>query len=193
MPVKHSSSAAAALISNLVSLRQAIHRIEAKVDASESGALAFSYTLIADTHQLRIPVAAAPRRVDGLWRHTCFEAFIGMKGSTAYYEFNFSPSSEWAAYRFRAYRDGGPLEDVALAPNISVEQAADRLALAATVRLDRLPVIEPGATLRIGLSAVIEATDGSLSYWALKHPAVKPDFHHFDSFTLELALAAESA
>ena len=33
---------------------------------------------------------------------------------------------------------------------------------------------------RIGLSAVIETTDGALSYWALAHPAEKPDFHHPD-------------
>jgi hypothetical protein len=116
-----------------------------------------------------------------------------MKGSLSYYEFNFSPSSEWAAYRFGAYRDGEPLDDEALAPNISVEQAADRLRLRATVRLDHLPVIQLGATLRIGLTAVIEATDGSLSYWALKHPSDKPDFHHPASFALELALAAVSA
>jgi hypothetical protein len=193
MPVTRSSSAAAVLISNAASPRQVIHGIDAKVDASESGALAFSYTLIADIHQLLIPVAAAPKHVDGLWQHTCFETFIGMQGSPVYYEFNFSPSSEWAAYRFRAYRDGGSLDTEALAPSISVEHAADRLRLAATIRLDRLAVIQPGATLRIGLAAVIEATDGSLSYWALKHPSDKPDFHHPDSFALELALAAESA
>ena len=193
MLVTRSGSAAGVLISNDGSLHQAILGIEASVDASESAALAFSYILIADIHQLRIPVAGAPKHVDGLWRHTCFETFLGMKGSTAYYEFNFSPSSEWAVYRFRAYRDGEPLDDAAFSPNISVEQAADRLRLAATIRLDHLPVIQPGATLRIGLAAVIEATDGSLSYWALKHPVDKPDFHHADSFTLELALAAESA
>jgi hypothetical protein len=177
----------------LASPHQVIHGIETSVDASESAALAFSYTIIGDIHRLLIPVAAAPKHVDGLWRHTCFEAFIGMKGSPVYYEFNFSPSSEWAAYRFRAYRDGEPVDDDALAPDISFEHAADRLRLAATIGLDRLSVIQPGATLRIGLAAVIEATDGSLSYWALKHPSDKPDFHHSDSFTLELALAAESA
>jgi hypothetical protein len=47
--------------------------------------------------------------------------------------------------------------------------------------------------LRVGLSAVIEANDGTLSYWALKHPAAKPDFHHPDSFVLELAFASQSA
>ena len=29
--------------------------------------------------------------VDGLWRHTCFEAFVGIPGAEPYYEFNFSP------------------------------------------------------------------------------------------------------
>lgn len=193
MPVTRSTSVSAVLISNAGSPAPVIGGIEAKVDGNESGALAFSYTLIADTHQLLIPVATAPKHVDGLWRHTCFETFLGMKGSAAYYELNFSPSSEWAAYRFRAYRDGALIDDDALAPNISVEQTANRLTLVATIRLDRLSLIQPGTTLRIGLAAVIEATDGSLSYWALKHPAQKPDFHHADSFTLELALAAESA
>jgi len=193
MPVTRSISAAAVLISNTASPHQFIQRIEAKVDGSQSGALAFSYTLIADMNQLLIPVAAAARRADDLWRHTCFEAFIGMKDGGAYYEFNFSPSRQWAAYRFRAYRDGGPLNAEAVAPDIFVEQAADRLRLAATVRLDRLLVIQPGTSLRIGLAAVIEAADGSLSYWALNHPADKPDFHHPDSFALELALPGERA
>ncbi len=39
---------------------------------------------------------------------------------------------------------------------------------------------------KVGLSAVIEAIDGTFSYWALAHPSDKPDFHHPDSFVLEL-------
>ncbi len=127
MPVTRSSSAAAALILGPASHRQPIHGIEAKVNNSESHALALSYTLIADINQFIIPPVATSRRIDGLWQHTCFEAFIGMKDGPAYYEFNFSPSSEWAAYQFRAYRDGWPLDDDAFAPKISVEQVADRL------------------------------------------------------------------
>ena len=34
--------------------------------------------------------------------------------------------------------------------------------------------------------AVIEDKARVLSYWALKHPAEKPDFHHADSFVVEL-------
>ena len=40
--------------------------------------------------------------------------------------------------------------------------------------------------LKLGLSAVIEGADGGLSYWALRHPPGKPDFHHPEAFVLEL-------
>ena len=39
---------------------------------------------------------------------------------------------------------------------------------------------------QIGLSAVLEEKDGTKSYWALRHPPGKPDFHHPDCFALEL-------
>jgi len=188
MPLTRSTFASAVLISHAESPDPVICGINAKVDGSESGALTVSYTLIADVHQLLVPVSAAPRRIDGLWRHTCFEMFLGMQDGPTYYEFNFAPSREWAAYRFRAYRDGGPIENEVVAPSISVEQLTDRLTLTATIRIDRLPLIQPGQTLHIGLSAVIEAADGSLSYWALKHPSERPDFHHPSSFAMELDL-----
>ena len=35
-------------------------------------------------------------------------------------------------------------------------------------------------------AAVVEETDGRLSYWALTHPAERPDFHHRDGFVLPL-------
>ena len=167
--------------------------IQSSVGYVEQNLLRITYLVKGDIRTLKIPEKCSSHRVDRLWEHTCFEAFIGMKDGGAYYEFNFSPSRQWAAYRFRAYRDGGPLNAEAVAPDIFVEQAADRLRLAATVRLDRLLVIQPGTSLRIGLAAVIEAADGSLSYWALNHPADKPDFHHPDSFALELALPGERA
>jgi hypothetical protein len=142
---------------------------------------------------VRIPSPAIPGRVDGLWQHTCFEAFVGFKDRPAYYEFNFSPSREWAAYAFRGYRDGGPLQDEALAPVISVQESREVLELNAVVQLGRLPLIQPGIIIKLGLSAVIEDSDGKLFYWALKHPAEKPDFHHAGSFALEFALPSESA
>jgi hypothetical protein len=95
-------------------------------------------------------------------------------------ELNFSPSSEWAAYRFTGYRDGMvPAHDLA-APRIDV--SADGQALELQVLVD-LPADAVGP---LALSAVIEETGGPLSYWALGHGPGKPDFHHWRSFAVEL-------
>lgn len=62
------------------------------------------------------------------------------------------------------------------------------LVLDATIDLNSLTRIVRGGTLRLGLSSVIEDDQGMLSYWALKHPPGKPDFHHPSSFAIELEL-----
>jgi len=144
--------------------------------------LSIHYRLAADQAHLAIPDTATPQRVEGLWRHTCFEAFVMGADAPAYREFNFSPSGAWQAYGFHAYRQGGELED-ATAPRI--ERATEAgLDLRVILPAQNLP---SGPRLRLGLSAVIEALDGSLSYWALRHPPGRPDFHHSDCFALELA------
>jgi len=109
-----------------------------------------------------------------------------VKDKPAYYEFNFSPSGEWAAYLFGHYRDGAPLMEEALAPRITVCRTGESLELDAFIPLDRLSHIPPHTPFMLALSAVVEEESGQRSYWALKHPSDKPDFHHPDAFTLEL-------
>lgn len=144
------------------------------------------YCIVADTDCLRIPEAKPARRAGLLWEHTCCEIFIAREASTAYYELNFSPSGEWAAYAFSCYREGSALSDDGLSPGIAVRRSRERLELDALVRLDRLSSALVSSPLALGLSAVVEETSGRLSYWALRHPPGKPDFHHPEAFALEL-------
>jgi len=130
---------------------------------------------------LLLPRATAPRRADSLWQHTCFELFIGSAGTPAYYEFNFSPSTEWAAYRFSRYREGMQNLETA-APVIEARPNANSFEL--NVSLDAASL--PKSAWRVGISAVVEEAGKHKTYWALAHVAAKPDFHHPDSFTLEL-------
>jgi hypothetical protein len=44
----------------------------------------------------------------------------------------------------------------------------------------------PAPRLRLALTAVVEDARGRLSYWALRHPPGRPDFHHRDGFALVL-------
>jgi hypothetical protein len=63
---------------------------------------------------------------------------------------------------------------------------ADRLELTAAIDLGALSPRLTGADLRLAVSSVIEAADGRCSYWALRHPPGRPDFHHPDGFALAL-------
>jgi hypothetical protein len=139
------------------------------------------YMLRGDLARLRIPAPKPSQQTDELWRHTCFEAFLRVATGVAYHELNVAPSTEWALYAFADYRRGMAPVNGAEAPKIEIETVAGGLDV--DVQLD-LKVLPPSRAL--ALAAVIEHDDGRLSYWAVKHPAAKPDFHHDDSFALEL-------
>jgi hypothetical protein len=161
-------------------------RIDVEVARPRPGHLVLRYIVTGAMGDLRLPPPAAPARVDGLWRHTCFEAFVGATPGAAYYEFNFAPSTQWAAYRFAGYRRGMSVADEVSAPGIEVQATAEGCAVQASLALDRLSGLPGGAPWRLGLSAVIEDGGGRISYWALAHPPGKADFHHPDGFAHDL-------
>jgi hypothetical protein len=164
---------------------ETVRAVEVRIRRSASAELQMTFRIDGDIRRIRVPPPAVPRIATQLWRHTCFEAFIAVEGQPAYHEFNFAPSGEWAVYAFSGYRNGGPLANEMMRPHIAVRTTDGRLELDALARLDGLSANHPRASLRIGLSAVIEASDG-LSYWALRHPADKPDFHDAAGFSLLL-------
>ncbi|HEX4693999.1 DOMON-like domain-containing protein [Sphingomonas sp.] len=121
------------------------------------------------------PGPVGPARADELWKHTCFEAFVQPAASPAYTELNFSPSGEWAAYSFDACRQG--MRHAPFAPVFSWRSPV----LRASVDL-----VDTLADWRLNLAAVIEAKDGTKSYWALAHAPGPPDFHNPDCFIATL-------
>jgi hypothetical protein len=164
---------------------ETVRAIQVLVRRSASAELQMTFRLDGNIPRIWVPSPRVPRIATQLWHHTCFEAFIAVEGQPAYHEFNFAPSGEWAVYAFCGYRNGGPLANEMTRPHTAVRSTGSRLELDTLIRLDSLSAIHPHASLRIGLSAVIEASDG-LSYWALRHPADKADFHDADGFALLL-------
>jgi hypothetical protein len=158
------------------------------VAVERSGAeLTCHYTLFGELARVRVPGAGAGQRADELWQHTCFEVFLAPQGERGYYEFNFSTGLDWAAYHFSAYREGMRPANLARAPGLNVHRAPDRLELTANVHLAGLAALARARRLRVGLATVVEEDSGRLSYWALRHAPGNPDFHHPDSFALEIA------
>lgn len=123
-------------------------------------------------------------RADELWKATCFELFL-YDGKGTYREYNFSPSGEWAAWRFTGYRNGREDIDPVFTPEILAETGNN---------LFMLTVFLAGSELRgaqaAALSAVLLEADRRPSYWALSHSKLQPDFHDPACFRIRFGAAA---
>ncbi|CAN5632429.1 hypothetical protein BH23CYA1_BH23CYA1_08550 [soil metagenome] len=134
------------------------------------------------------PVGQAGDRRDQLWQQTCFEFFLGEGPNKAetdpYWEFNLSPTGDWNVFSLAGYRQGLREERALGALPFTVRTAQTQLQLALTVDVGEL--VDPAQPLRLGVSAVVVLASGEEAFWAIAHPGPTPDFHHPESFALEL-------
>ena len=167
----------------------AVSRITVEVARQSATALVLHYFVTGRIGTLNLAPPAAPERADALWEHSCFEAFVRRSSAGAddgYYELNFAPSTQWAAYRFSDYREG--MEAAAELDPPRIETNASDLYFQLRASFD-LPDDGPW---RLGLAAVIEEENRRKSWWALAHPPGKPDFHHQDCFAVDLPAAQQT-
>ena len=170
-----------ALISPAGQSQGSVERVT--VEAERRGQLLWvRYFVEMPLDALLIPEAAEPLRTDLLWHHTCCEAFIRTPGSDPYIEFNFSPSSRWAAYGFDSFREG--MRDYSLEsdPVIGLDFSDTSMGLEAETLVPE--AFDHDWLLQ--LSVIVEANDGTKSFWALRHKQGEPDFHHENCFAMIL-------
>ena len=162
--------------------------VNARLVVGNHARLVLDFHIIAPPDALYLPQSDAPERRDGLWHTTCLEMFVGARDQPYYDEYNYSPSGAWAAYHFLAYRAGMVAMDTAAPPVVRVEVGNS----STLIRIDDAFPTARYESVKLGLSAVIEETDGTKSYWALCHPPGPPDFHHPDCFALTIEAAERS-
>ena len=155
----------------------------------QDGSIRIRYDVDAPPVGLKLGKPGKPERRDQLWQTTCFEAFVREAGKVGYLEFNFAPSSAWAAYSFADYRSDMVDLPMASLPELSCDGDQSHFAF---IAMFELPPELHDANLLMAVTAVIEERDGTKSYWSLTHPAGAPDFHHPDCFTLRLPARARS-
>ncbi|HEY0682565.1 MAG TPA: DOMON-like domain-containing protein [Steroidobacter sp.] len=164
--------------------------ITVEVDSLTTDLLVLYFRVTGNIDRLQLPAQAASKFQDELWKHTCLEAFLAFADSDVYYEFNFSPSSQWAVYRFDGYREGMTPLHPAPPPRVIVRRREGELDFDVDIHLGAIPGLTADdikdRELRMAVSAVMESDQGRKSYWALAHPQGKPDFHHRDGFALVL-------
>jgi hypothetical protein len=157
-------------------------QVDVEIRTAVSGRLFARFVIECDTSLLILPEPHEPLRSDRLWQTTCFELFVKRADGERYFEYNFSPSTEWALYRFSAYRTG-MAEEMIARPRIACDYSESHFALNA--EFDLPDGLEDGP-LMMGIAAVVEESDDHRSYWALAHTSGEPDFHHKDCFALPL-------
>lgn len=147
--------------------------------------LSLSYELQGSLAEVVVPVAAGPAsRRDELWATTCFEFFLALPALQRYWEFNLSPAGHWNVYRFDGYRQGMQAESAFTALPFSVQVQPTRVCLNVEVNLEKiLPAAPP---LEVAIAAVIQSTQGEVSYWALSHPGSQADFHQRQGFIIQI-------
>lgn len=157
--------------------------------------IAIAGSISRDRHKLKIeymltgeldtviipPPKAEGDRLFDLWNHTCFEFFLGIQGTSEYWEFNLSPTSDWNVFHFLNYRHNIVEEVNFNSLPATIVRDKDCLKLALEVELAK--IISPNINLEIGMTAVIEAQH-QISYWAVKHAATKADFHDRAGFSI---------
>lgn len=157
-----------------------VEALGVEIEVQERRTLAIRYRVAGDTARLRIPDA----RLDSerLWAHTCFELFMAPVAAERYLEHNFSPTGQSAQFAFASYRRR-------TASAFAGGRARPRVEPMALWLEARVPIpVDLGDVVRLSPTAVLEDTAGTLSYWAMRHPGDRPDFHDRRGFVLALTL-----
>lgn len=152
----------------------------------KNGRLNATFRLAPLTSRIKLaPPNPIPARRDALWQTTCFEVFAGEVGSSTYWEFNFSPSGDFACYRFDDYRLGMMPEERVTAVTCTQTAALNNF-LEWQIQADvaNIATFNNDHDLEFGLCAVIEDLEHKKTHWALAHRREKPDFHARESFIL---------
>ena len=154
--------------------------------------LSITFQLTGEIEKIAIaPADPNPSRRNELWQTSCFEFFLGLKGSPKYWEFNLSPAGHWNIYRFDDYREGMAEELAFQSLPFLVKVQPDSLNLSLDLNLET--IISPTQALEVGITTVIQSKindliseQNSITYLALTHIGKEADFHQRKSFILNL-------
>lgn len=154
--------------------------------ARQKNVLSLIFTVTDPQHQIIWPHAeptATHHRQDYLWENTCFEAFIGIKNRSEYFELNLSTQLAWNLYRFTDYRTPNTMPPIAVTePALLRFEVKDHTLLA---EIDLTALKLTNQEIQLGLTAVIKTHD-STEYLSLNHPKSEADFHDARGWTIQL-------
>ena len=132
---------------------QFVSAVTARVDRFSEDLLILYYEIVGDIDQLRCRRSGAPHTPTDCGNTPASKLFVRPEGARNYVELNFSPSSEWAVYRFDDYRRGMTPVEPPHAPKIICRRREDRLEADVDVHCSGLV---PREDLQLALAVVLK-------------------------------------
>lgn len=134
-----------------------------------------------------------PQRLHELWKETCFEAFVSVRGAVKYWELNLSPKGNWNVYEFEDYRQPQPPRESDRLVLRKIQTSVDSknwfgnfelscVGLAAEdVEFNLCAVVRSlrGKDFKND-SAAVSVGEAVNDYYAIDHATERPDFHRRD-------------
>ncbi len=130
------------------------------------------------------PPAPVPARRWLLWEATCCEFFLAIPEAEEYWECNLSPAGDWNVFHLSGYRQGIREETAIPHLPLVVQSQPDTLTL--SLEVDLAAILPPDQPWEAAVSAVLQHPNGQFTFWALRHPAPQPDFHHRAGFVITI-------
>lgn len=154
-------------------------QVHADVQLISADTIELTYTWVDNKKWIHFEFQPVGNRAMKLWEQTCFEAFVQPVGDKKYFEINLTINKSWNVFEFSDYRIPQPPQEFAGAELIQVLIQDNQMKAQIKfkgVKFDRI---------KVSLCSVVILKNKSVTYWSNRHAEQKPNFHHFDSFTIE--------
>jgi hypothetical protein len=125
------------------------------------------------------PQKSKLKRVDELWKETCFELFLANSKTEEYYELNFSSSLSWNFYHLSGYRNHVSEVKGLAEPKIEIFKKIDEFKITFELELKNFSFEKFDS---YNLATILLTKESNRTFWAIKHLKTQPDFHDKKSF-----------
>lgn len=153
-----------------------IDKIESELTI-ENKYLQISFSIKGILSEYFFPSKVEQKRVNELWKSTCFELFLANSKTEAYYELNFSSSLAWNFYCLSGYRN--ELEEVqnVSTSKIEVFKSADEFKIVLEIKIDKLNEFDI-----CNIACVLLNKKNERIFYSVYHHLDKADFHNRQNF-----------
>lgn len=143
--------------------------------------ITLEYQVLGHMAHYHFPKPTKQKRANNLWLDSSFELFLAPKNRTSYYEINVSPSTQWNAYMFQAYKQEMKESTIFSTPSIKILHLEEEYSFSFEMAVQEGFLSQK---LEINLAVILLGNDGVRNFYSLVKGEGMPDFHDREGFVV---------